>query len=83
MLFGLCFFHAVIIERRKFGAIGWNIPYEFTYEDLVVCKKQLHIFLEMPDEIDFEVIQKICADINYGGRVTDKIDKRLINTIIK
>jgi dynein heavy chain len=46
LLFGFCLFHAIIQERRKFGAIGWNIPYEFTNEDLTVCRRQLKSLLD-------------------------------------
>jgi len=39
LLFAFSLFHAIVQDRRKFGPIGWNIPYAFTAEDFMVCQK--------------------------------------------
>jgi dynein heavy chain, axonemal len=83
LLFGLSFFHAIVQDRRKYGPIGWNVKYDFTNEDWMVCKKQIKIFLEQYEGIPYQVLDYLIGDINYGGRVTDDKDQRLIKNILK
>jgi len=83
LLFALTFFHACSQERRKFGPLGWNIPYEFNDTDLDISKDQLQLFLDEYDFIPFKVLIMLTSYINYGGRVTDYIDLRTIDVIMK
>jgi dynein heavy chain len=76
LLFGLAFYHALILERRKFGAIGWNIPYEWMNSDLKTGMMQLRMYLEEQPEVPYETLNAVVGDVTYGGRVTDSWDKR-------
>merc|ERR1719383_572108 len=83
MHFGLCFFHGLILERRSFGPVGWNVSYGFSEPDRDISQQQLKNFLEDFEGIPLQALQYMVAEANYGGRVTDNQDRRLINEILK
>ncbi|UYV65952.1 hypothetical protein LAZ67_3005993 [Cordylochernes scorpioides] len=82
LLFSLCLFHSAIMERRKFGPLGFNIAYEFMDGDLQICINQLRMFLSEYFIIPYKVLSFTAGEINYGGRVTDDWDRRCIMNIL-
>ncbi|KAK3095642.1 hypothetical protein FSP39_017066 [Pinctada imbricata] len=83
LLFCLCFFHSVLLERRKFLMLGWNIAYEFNDSDFEVSESILSIYLDEYEETPWEALKYLIAALSYGGHVTDDWDRRLLMTYIQ
>ncbi|EDO42194.1 predicted protein [Nematostella vectensis] len=82
LLFGLCLFNSLVHERKKFNALGWNIPYEFTTSDLEVSIQMLHMMLTEHRDVPWDELCYLTGDIAYGGRVTDQWDQRCLKSLL-
>lgn len=82
LLFGLAFYHAIVIERKKYGPLGWNIPYEFNDTDMDITAAQLELYVNQYEDIPYKVLQQLASVVNYGGRITDDKDMRTSDILI-
>merc|ERR1719506_349312 len=79
LFFSLVWFHSVLLERRKFKMLGWNVPYDFNDSDFEICENLLAMYLEEnPTDIPWDAIRYLIAEANYGGRVTEHPDNRIL-----
>ncbi|XP_040542548.1 dynein axonemal heavy chain 17 isoform X5 [Gallus gallus] len=82
ILFALCYFHAVVAERRKFGAQGWNRSYPFNNGDLTISINVLYNYLEANPKVPWDDLRYLFGEIMYGGHITDDWDRRLCRTYL-
>ncbi len=83
-LFGLSFFHALILGRRRFGQQGWSRSYGFNTGDLKICANVLTSYMDKAPEgsdgrgvsVPWDDLRYIFGEIMYGGHITDFWDRR-------
>jgi dynein heavy chain len=82
LLYNLCFLHSVVQERKKFGPLGWSIPYEYNTGDLTACIQFLekHLYTGV---ISWPTLQYMVAEAQYGGKITDAVDRRMFGLYTK
>eukprot|EP00931_Biecheleriopsis_adriatica_P081370 TRINITY_DN5469_c0_g1_i3.p1 TRINITY_DN5469_c0_g1~~TRINITY_DN5469_c0_g1_i3.p1 ORF type:complete len:4660 (-),score=1275.41 TRINITY_DN5469_c0_g1_i3:88-14067(-) len=79
LLYVMAVLHSIVQERRKFGPIGWCIPYEFNNSDLdaslLFLEKHLSSTVTVGLPLSWITIQYMVAEVQYGGRITDDLDR--------
>ncbi|KAG2392322.1 hypothetical protein C9374_012574 [Naegleria lovaniensis] len=94
VFFALTYFHSILIEREKFGNLGWNHHYDFNDSDFEAALKVLKNMCSnssngnssngnsnTPNKssFSFEAFRYMIVNVCYGGHVTDEVDRKLLD----
>ncbi|KAM5271528.1 dynein axonemal heavy chain 11 [Ctenodactylus gundi] len=83
ILFSLCYFHACVAGRLRFGAQGWSRSYPFGAGDLTICATVLYNYLEANPKVPWEDLRYLFGEIMYGGHITDAWDRKLCQVYLE
>jgi len=81
ILFGLCHFHSILMERKQFGPMGFNMKYPFSIGDLRDSATCLQNYMDNSGggKIPWQDLKYIFGEIMYGGHIVNDFDRLLAN----
>ena len=84
ILFGLCHFHAVMLERKQYGPMGYNMMYPFSIGDLRDSAVVLSNYMENSGggKIPWADLRYIFGEIMYGGHIVNDFDRKMCATYL-
>ena len=84
ILFGLCHFHAVMMERKMYGPMGFNMMYPFAIGDLRDSAVILSNYMENSGggKIPWQDLKYLFGEIMYGGHIVNDFDRLLCGTYL-
>jgi len=82
IVFATSYFHAVVLQRKKFGSIGFNFVYPFATGDLVSSAETCVNYLENSSKVPWSDLRYLVGEVLYGGHVFNDWDRRLTNTYL-
>ena len=91
IVFALCYFHAALLERKKFGVgnlpsstsgMGWNMNYPFNDGDLLCCAQLTQNYLDNSAKVPWDDLKFLFGEIMYGGHIVEDWDRRLASSYL-
>lgn len=84
ILFALCYFHSLVLERKKFGTQGFNMSYPFASSDLIASSAVLRNYMDnAPARVPWQDLRYLFGEIMYGGHIVNELDRVVAATYLQ
>ncbi|RAW32452.1 Dynein beta chain, flagellar outer arm, partial [Phytophthora cactorum] len=84
ILFALCYFHSLMLERKKFGPQGFNMLYPFAASDLLASSTVLRNYMDnAPARVPWPDLRYLFGEIMYGGHIVNELDRLVAATYLQ
>jgi dynein heavy chain, axonemal len=64
LVYMLAFFNAVVLERRKYDKLGFNINYDFNESDFNVCLEILKTYLTTSERVPWSSLKYLIGEVS-------------------